>query len=156
MKIKFHHRIIEPFLAVSESICGTSTMTSSQVYISTDGYPDIMPYNTDQDCRCTIQGNRSAEQNIAVVAIYLQLHYEGWSKLCRENLTIHHKGNDIYTLCPHRKWHDDYSFTRINETLLMSTVTKNQSMQIQLMARRTTSSLRGKFLLSITSPGDDW
>ncbi len=136
------------------SICSSpeTTVTDSQVYISSDGYPDSMPANTDQDCRCTIQTNSGRSQILDITAVHLNL-YGDVTDPCRERLTLYSMfSKDTITVCP-TSTPIGNSVTKINETLLSTSLNRTQPVEIQLKANRSISVQQGRFLLSIRNQG---
>ncbi len=135
------------------SICSypATTVTRSQVYISSDGYPDSMPVNTDQDCRCTIKAN-GVGQILDVTAVHLNL-YGNVHDPCREKLSLYSMfSRDTFIVCPTNRPFGN-SVTKINETLLSTLLNRTLPMEIQLKANRSTSIQQGRFLLSIRNQG---
>ncbi len=137
------------------SICSSqeTTVTDSQVYISSDGYPDSMPYNTDQDCRCTVQINTDGAEILDITAVHLTL-YGSVTDPCRERLTLYSMfSKDSTTICPTYTPTGAFSVTKINETLLSTSLNRTQPMEIQLKANRSTAIQQGRFLLYIRQQG---
>ncbi len=127
-------------------------MTDTEVYISSDGYPDGMSVNTDQDCRCIIQTENDATQILDITAVHLNL-YGKVTDPCRERLTLYSMYSmHTITVCP-TYTPAGISVTKINETLLSTTLDRTQPVEIQLKANRSTSLQQGRFLLSIRNQG---
>ncbi len=138
------------------SICSdhpTTETDSLEVYISSDRYPDTMPVDTDQDCRCTIQTNSGGSQILDITAVHLTL-YGSVADPCRERLTLYSMhSQDTITVCP-TSTPTGISVTQINETLLSTSLNRTQPVEIQLKANRSTSIQQGRFLLSIRNQGN--
>ncbi len=137
------------------SICGPphTTEDNSHVYISSEGYPAPIPSNKDLDCGCTIHADSDTAQILDITAVHLNL-YGNVVDQCRERLTLYSVySKDAITICPTHTPTGAFSVTKINQTLLSTTLNRTQPVVIKLMTNKLSSTQRGTFLLSLRSQG---